>query len=68
MSRTASATSPAKAATSAITTAHGVSPTLTGRSPGRAKRPTADTYSSRLASERRKPCVTSTWMRDCVAL
>ena len=68
MSRTARATAPAKAATSAITTGHGVSPTLTGLSPGPAKRPTADISSSRRASERRKPCVTSTWMRDCVAL
>ena len=32
----------------------------------RAKRPTADSSSSSRASERRKPCVTSTWMRDCV--
>ena len=31
-----------------------------------AKRPTADSSSSSRASERRKPCVTSTWMRDCV--
>jgi fructose-1,6-bisphosphatase II len=37
-----------------------------GPSPGGAKRPTADCSSSSFASERRKPCVTSTWMRDCV--
>ena len=62
-------------AASAPTTGHGVSPTLTGSPvraapspfrPAVAKRPTADSSSSSLASERRKPCVTSTWMRDCV--
>ena len=30
------------------------------------KRPTRDSARSRRASERRKPCVTITWMRDCV--
>ena len=33
-----------------------------------AKRPTRDSARSSRASERRKPCVTSTWMRDCVML
>ncbi len=33
-----------------------------------ASRPTRDFARSRRASERRKPCVTITWMRDCVAL
>ena len=34
--------------------------------PARAKRPMTDFSRSRRASERRKPCVTITWIRDCV--
>ena len=37
-----------------------------GTSSTSAKRPTRDSARSRRASERRKPCVTITWMRDCV--
>ena len=71
----------ARPAASAPITGHGVSPTVTPAlrsgpaplpvagspaGPCVAKRPTADSSSSSRASERRNPCVTSTWMRDCV--
>ena len=36
--------------------------------PARAKRPTRDSARSRRASERRNPCVTMTWIRDCVCV
>ena len=37
-------------------------------SPAGAKRPTRDSARSRRASERRNPCVTMTWIRDCVCV
>ena len=38
-----------------------------GQRPLHRKRPVRDSASSSRASERRKPCVTSTWIADCVA-
>src|SRR5262245_46061133 len=64
--RSSAKTAPARPATIAATAAHGVSPTLTGPTGRPEKRPTADSSSSSLASDLRKPCVTSTWRRDWV--